>query len=189
MVKKVNAIIGFQVACANNQTISYVIDLKNGSGSVFVNNAGVKPECTISIGDDDLASILEGKLNMMNAFTQKKLKISGNMSIAMKLNQVFASVAKAKSATSPVPVPETPKTPEPKKTTTAQSSLSSTTAKHKSGKFFEEIEAKIKVDGASLVKKVNAVIGFQVECGNEKAISYVVDLKSASGSVFVNDGG
>ena len=40
MVKKVNAIIGFQVACANNQTISYVIDLKNGSGSVFVNNAG-----------------------------------------------------------------------------------------------------------------------------------------------------
>jgi len=74
MVKKVNAIIGFQVACANNQTISYVIDLKNGSGSVFVNNAGVKPECTISIGDDDLASILEGKLNMMNAFTQKKIK-------------------------------------------------------------------------------------------------------------------
>jgi hypothetical protein len=40
MVKKVNAIIGFQVACAKNQTISYVIDLKNGSGLVFVNNAG-----------------------------------------------------------------------------------------------------------------------------------------------------
>jgi len=31
------------------------------------------------------------------AFTQKKLKITGNMSIAMKLNQIFASIAKPKS--------------------------------------------------------------------------------------------
>lgn len=123
---------------------------------------------------------------MMNAFTQKKLKITGNMSIAMKLNQVFASVAKAQtSTTSSTPTPVPPPVP----TNTIQSSLSSTTTKHKSGKFFEEIEAKIKVDGTNLVKKVNAVIGFQVECGNDKAISYVVDLKNAPGSVFVNDGG
>ena len=33
----------------------------------------------------------------LKAFTQKKLKISGNMSIAMKLNQVFASVTKPQS--------------------------------------------------------------------------------------------
>jgi hypothetical protein len=123
---------------------------------------------------------------MMNAFTQKKLKITGNMSIAMKLNQVFASVAKAKtSTTSSTPTPVPPPVP----TNSIQSSLSSTTTKHKSGKFFEEIEAKIKVDGANLVKKVSAIIGFQVECGNDKAISYVVDLKNAPGSVFVNDGG
>lgn len=38
MVKKINSIIGFQVNLANNQSIAYVIDLKNGSGSVFVNN-------------------------------------------------------------------------------------------------------------------------------------------------------
>ena len=40
MVKKINAVIGFQVACANKQTISYVIDMKNGAGSVFVNDGG-----------------------------------------------------------------------------------------------------------------------------------------------------
>lgn len=38
MVKKINAVIGFQVTCANNQTISYVIDMKNASGSVYVND-------------------------------------------------------------------------------------------------------------------------------------------------------
>ena len=52
---------------------------------------------TVSISDDDLLSVIGGKLNMMSAFTQKKLKISGNMSIAMKLNQVFTSVIKTQS--------------------------------------------------------------------------------------------
>ena len=94
LVSKVNAVIGFDIGCANNQTISYVIDLKNAPGSVKVNDGSIKPGCTISIGDDDLLSVISGKLNMMNAFTQKKLKISGNMSIAMKLNQLFSSVAK-----------------------------------------------------------------------------------------------
>lgn len=65
MVKKVNAVIGFQVSCASSQAVSYVIDLKNSSGSVYVNNGSVKPDCTIAINDDDLANILEGKLNMM----------------------------------------------------------------------------------------------------------------------------
>lgn len=44
-----------------------------------------------------MLDILSGKLNMMSAFTQKKLKISGNMSIAMKLNQIFSAVLKSKS--------------------------------------------------------------------------------------------
>jgi putative sterol carrier protein len=52
---------------------------------------------TVLISDDDLLSVTAGKLSMMSAFTQKKLKISGNMSIAMKLNQVFSSVIKTQS--------------------------------------------------------------------------------------------
>jgi len=183
MVKKINSIIGFQVNLANNQSIAYVIDLKNGSGSVFVNNGSVKPECTIIIADEDLFSILEGKLNMMTAFTQKKLKITGNMSIAMKLNQVFTSVAgKPKPAT--VETKQATSTQQPN----AKSSLTSTTLKHKSGKFFEDIEAKLKQEGAAMVSKVQAIIGFQVNCAGNQIISYVVDLKNGSGSVFVNDG-
>jgi putative sterol carrier protein len=96
-VKKVNAVIGFQVGCANNQAMSYLIDLKNGSGSVTVNSSNTKPDCTVIINDDDLLDVMNGKLNMMKAFTQKKLKLSGNMGIAMKLNQVFATVVKPQS--------------------------------------------------------------------------------------------
>jgi hypothetical protein len=39
-VSKVNATIGFQIAAANNETFSYVLDLKNSPGSVYVNTNG-----------------------------------------------------------------------------------------------------------------------------------------------------
>ncbi len=122
---------------------------------------------------------MDGKLNMMTAFTQKKLKITGNMGVAMKLNQVMAAVANSKKL-APSAAETTP--------TPVASILSSTTTTHKSGKFFEDIEAKIKQEGAALVKKVNAVIGFQVACANERSINYFVDLKNKTGSVGINDG-
>ena len=65
MVNKIGSIIGFNVAC-QDKTVSYVIDLKNGNGSVKINDGSVKPDCTISIADDDLAKIVQGKLNMMS---------------------------------------------------------------------------------------------------------------------------
>jgi sterol carrier protein 2 len=40
-VEKVKATIGFLVTDASNKTFSYVLDLKNGSGSVFVNDGSI----------------------------------------------------------------------------------------------------------------------------------------------------
>ncbi len=124
---------------------------------------------------------------MMTAFTQKKLKLSGNMGIAMKLNQVFSSVASARGKTTTT---STPKPPPPATTSrsTNQGSLTSTTTKHKSGKFFEDVQAKLVQDGPSLVTKVKAIIGFDITCPNNETISYVIDLQNGSGAVKVNDG-
>lgn len=106
------------------------------------------------------------------------------MSIAMKLNQVFASVAgKSKPAVAkPASAPA-----QTEQSLTSSSPLTNTTTKHKSGKFFEDVQAKLKLEGTALVSKVNAVIGFQVNCSGQ-VISYVIDLKNGTGSVFVNDG-
>jgi hypothetical protein len=43
--------------------------------------------------------------------------------------------------------------------------------------FFEEIESKIKQEGASLVSKVGAVIGFEIACANNQTISYAIELE------------
>ena len=46
-------------------------------------------DCTITLSLDDLESMLAGELSPTAAFMQGKLKIEGDMSIAMALSQVI----------------------------------------------------------------------------------------------------
>jgi putative sterol carrier protein len=46
-------------------------------------------DCTISISLDDLESLIAGELNPTAAFMQGKIKVEGDMSIAMALSQVI----------------------------------------------------------------------------------------------------
>lgn len=46
-------------------------------------------ECTISLSKDDLESMIAGDLDPTSAFMQGKLKIDGDMSVAMALSQVI----------------------------------------------------------------------------------------------------
>jgi putative sterol carrier protein len=46
-------------------------------------------QCTITVGDDDFVNIVGGKLNPQMAFMSGKLKVAGDMGLAMKLGQVL----------------------------------------------------------------------------------------------------
>lgn len=46
-------------------------------------------DCTIRISQDNLTKLLTGKLNPMTGVALGKLKISGNMGVAMKLGQLL----------------------------------------------------------------------------------------------------
>ena len=46
-------------------------------------------DCTIRISEPNLAKLITGKLNPMTAFAMGKLKVSGDMSVAMKLSQLL----------------------------------------------------------------------------------------------------
>ncbi len=45
-------------------------------------------DCTIRISEPNLVKLLTGKLNPMTAFATGKIKVSGDMSVAMKLSQL-----------------------------------------------------------------------------------------------------
>ena len=46
-------------------------------------------DCVISLDRNDLAAMVTGELNPTAAFMQGKLKIDGDMSVAMQLSQVI----------------------------------------------------------------------------------------------------
>ncbi|ASP19731.1 SCP-2 sterol transfer family protein [Antarctobacter heliothermus] len=46
-------------------------------------------DCTIRISHDNLSKLVQGNLNPMTAFAMGKLKVSGDMSVAMKLGQLL----------------------------------------------------------------------------------------------------
>jgi putative sterol carrier protein len=54
-----------------------------------ISNEDADAACTIKMAIDDFASLLEGDLDPMAAFSLGKLQVDGDMSIAMKLQGVL----------------------------------------------------------------------------------------------------
>merc|ERR1711928_230134 len=82
MTKKVGGVFLFKVTGEKGATASWIVDAKNGSGSVAVAKE-----------DDNLNLLLSGKLAAQQAYFQGRLKIKGNMGLAMKLQQLMKSNA------------------------------------------------------------------------------------------------
>jgi putative sterol carrier protein len=80
LTKKIKAV--FQIVISNDGS-KYVIDLKNGSGSVR-SGEDAAADCTFTIKAEDFLALSAGKLNPQNAFMQGRLKIKGSMGVAMK---------------------------------------------------------------------------------------------------------
>ncbi|BBB61442.1 MULTISPECIES: SCP2 sterol-binding domain-containing protein [unclassified Undibacterium] len=53
-----------------------------------VSNENKEAGCTITISLENLAALLTGQLNPMNGFMMGKLKVSGDMGVAMRLQTV-----------------------------------------------------------------------------------------------------
>uniref|UniRef100_A0A4W4FDY9 Sterol carrier protein 2 n=1 Tax=Electrophorus electricus TaxID=8005 RepID=A0A4W4FDY9_ELEEL len=93
-VKKMGGVFAFKVnAGPGGREGLWVVDVKNGKGSV---DNDKKADCTISMGDADLLDLMTGKLNPQTAFFQGKLKINGNMGMALKLQNLQLTPGKAK---------------------------------------------------------------------------------------------
>jgi hypothetical protein len=86
VVAKINAVYQFNVTGPEGG--AWTVDCTAPGGKV---TQGVDPgaRCTVNITDRDLLGIITGKVNPQMAFLSGKLRIQGDMGLAMKLQQIL----------------------------------------------------------------------------------------------------
>ena len=94
----------FKAEVAGNLNAVYIFDISGSDGGKWTleinsgkcelkSGAVGSPSVTISISDQDWLAIQKGKLNSQMAFMMGKLRVAGDMGLAMKLQSMFPGQA------------------------------------------------------------------------------------------------
>jgi len=87
-VQKIGGVYHFKITNGpNGDSQSWTVDLKSGNGRIAP-EAPASADCTITVGDEDCMLMFSGKMNPQQAFMQGKIKLTGNLAFAMKLDQL-----------------------------------------------------------------------------------------------------
>jgi 3-hydroxyacyl-CoA dehydrogenase/3a,7a,12a-trihydroxy-5b-cholest-24-enoyl-CoA hydratase len=157
-----------------NPSSAYLIDLKNGKGSVAPGEAAA--DVTLTLDDSDWLAMSEGKADPQKLYFGGKLKIGGNVMASQKLTTLMKGMdpAAAKEAIAKRKASGASAAPP-----TAAVSSAPAAASANAGAIFKALGDRIaKTPG--LVKEVAAVIQFDV---TDPTASFTVDLKNGTGGV------
>ncbi|CAF3317359.1 unnamed protein product [Rotaria socialis] len=94
LVKKVGAVIVFDITKDGKVQQSWTIDGKKGAIYEGKPAAGTTAQVTITVADDDFVDLALGKANAPALFAKGKLKVKGNVMLAQKLSALFKDQAK-----------------------------------------------------------------------------------------------
>ena len=86
VVSKINAVYQFNISGPSGG--SWSVDCTRPGGAI-ANGTAPAAKCTVTCTDADFLNIVNGKLNAQMAFMAGKLKIQGDMGLAMKLQQIL----------------------------------------------------------------------------------------------------
>ncbi|EEY69755.1 uncharacterized protein PITG_06241 [Phytophthora infestans T30-4] len=163
LVSKVKGVIKFDVSGAG----AWLVDLKNGKGSVKSATASDKADLTISLSEENFLKMMDNKLNPQQAFMKGLVKIKGNMGLAMKLNVVLAATRNymKKKNTGAKPAGAAPAATVPE-----------TTGGLNAKEIFRLLGEVVAKDGAAMTKKVKGIIQFDITGAGK----WNLDLKSAT---------
>lgn len=94
LVKKVNAIFGWEITKGGKPAAQWTIDLKTAQGALHKGPYHGKADVTFTVADEDFMDVVIGKLNPQKAFFAGKLKVRGNIMLSQKLETILKDYAK-----------------------------------------------------------------------------------------------
>jgi len=174
LVKKTNAVYSFTLS---DQKTDWFLDLKNGNGSCGKGKPSADADATFTMNSTNFNKMFAGKLKPTAAFMSGRLKISGNMGKAMKLEKLMGKMQSRGFHTQSIVLDRQ----------LSQSPIQQGFRNYSDNSRYTEVKPvfdRIKtVTTPSIVKKINAIFVFDIE-GEGK---WHVDLKSGKGDIGVDD--
>jgi len=86
VVQKINSVYQFNISGPGGGT--WMVDCTQPGGRIVEGHAP-NAKCMVAATEADFLNIVNGKLNAQMAFMSGKLKIQGDMGLAMKLQQIL----------------------------------------------------------------------------------------------------
>jgi len=187
IIKQTNGIFEFQLKNAEGKEQIWTADLKK-NGTIIAGKGSDKADVTLTLGDDILGDLAAGKMNGQKAFMTGKLKIKGNMMLAMKLDGILKQTRTVSASSSSAPAaPAAPAPPAASAASANGSSSNLEVAGFESSAVLKQIADGLTVlssaDRKSQVQKIKAIFQFNVKNGDGTVQTWTLDLKNGEGEV------
>lgn len=93
VVNKTKAIFVFDITNPEKKNRKWTLNLKDGKGSIHEGLVeGVKPDATLALSDEDFVKLVYQDAQPQKLFMTGKLKVKGNLALAMKFENILRSM-------------------------------------------------------------------------------------------------
>uniref|UniRef100_A0A674I6W2 Stomatin like 1 n=1 Tax=Terrapene triunguis TaxID=2587831 RepID=A0A674I6W2_9SAUR len=92
LVGAVGASYQFNIILLSGARSTYFIDLTAGSGRIGLGDAERNPDVILEMTENDLQSFFSGELHPLSAYMSGRLRVKGDLSVALKLEELFKAM-------------------------------------------------------------------------------------------------